>query len=150
MRRQAGRSASSGAEPAAVAALQAALAAEQAASYGYGVVGSHLTGAKFAQASADSVAHERARDSLTVMITDRGAQPRPAAVAYQLPIPVASPTQAIALATLLEHQVAGAYPALVAVPDPALRAFAARRMASCAVTAARWSGHSQAFPGLRG
>jgi hypothetical protein len=131
-----------------IAALQQALAAEHAASYGYGVIGSHLSGAKFAQASADWVAHERARDSLTAMITDRGAQPTPAAVVYQLPVPVSSPAQAVVLATVLEHQVAAAYPALVAVSDPALRAFAAGRMATCAVAAARWSGHSQAFPGL--
>jgi hypothetical protein len=136
------------AEPPALVALQAALAAEQAASYGYGVIGSHLAGAKFAQASADEVAHERARDSLTTMIVARGGQPHAAAVAYQLPIPVSSPVQAVALATVLEHQVAAAYPPVVALPDPVLRAFGARRMAECAVAAARWSGHSQAFPGL--
>ena len=136
------------APPGTIAALQAALAAEQEASYGYGVIGSHLSGAKFAEATTDWVTHERARDSLTAMITDRGAQPRPATVAYQLPVPVASPAQAVVLATVVEHRVAAAYPALVAVPDQALRAFAARRMAACAVAAARWSGHSQAFPGL--
>jgi hypothetical protein len=34
-------------------ALQAALAAEQAASYGYGIVGAHLTGTRFSAAAAD-------------------------------------------------------------------------------------------------
>lgn len=131
-----------------IAAMQAALAAEQAASYAYGVVGAHLTGSKFKVAAADCLMHERARDSLTTMISALGAQPHPAAVAYRLPIPVTTAAQAIALATILEHQVAAAYLGLVAVPDPALRTFAATRMQDAAVRAVRWSGNSQAFPGL--
>jgi hypothetical protein len=131
-----------------VAALQAALAAEQAASYAYGVLGAHLTGQRFAAASADCVAHERARDRLSGMITVRGRQPRPAAAAYQLPITVHSSAAARSLAVTLERQVAAAYLGLVAVEDPVLRTFAATNMRDCAVRSARWSGRAQAFPGL--
>ena len=131
-----------------IAALQAALAAEQAASYGYGVVGSHLTGAKFTAATAEYVAHERARDTLTAMIAARGGRPRPAAAAYQLPITVTTNKQAVALAIMLERQVAAAYLGLVAVSDPALRTFAAQNMRDAAVREARWSDLPQAFPGL--
>jgi len=131
-----------------IAALQIALAAEQAASYGYGVVGSHLAGKRFAAAASDWVAHERARDSLTGMITARGTQPRPAAAAYRLPISVHSPAAAVALAVLLERHVTAAYLGLVAAPDRALRKFGARRMRDCAVRATQWSGRTQAFPGL--
>ena len=131
-----------------VAALQAALAAEQAASYGYGIIGSHLTGRRFAAAAADNVAHERARDSLTSMLTSRGAQPRPAAAAYQLPIGVRTPAEALSLAVMLERQVAAAYLGLVAAPDGALRRFAAEKMRESAVRAARWSGTAETFPGL--
>lgn len=131
-----------------VAALQAALAAEQAASYGYGIVGSHLAGKQFAAAISDSVAHDRARDSLTSMITARGARPRAAAAAYRLPIAVHSARAAIALAVMLEQHVTSAYLGLVATPDPALRTFAAQHMRDCAVRATRWSGRTQAFPGL--
>jgi Domain of unknown function (DUF4439) len=131
-----------------VAALQAALAAEQAASYAYGVLGAHLTGQGFAAASADCVAHERARDRLSGMITVRGGQPRPAAAAYQLPITVHSSAAARSLAVTLERQVAAAYLGLVAVEDPVLRTFAATNMRDCAVRSARWSGRAQAFPGL--
>lgn len=131
-----------------IAALQAALAAEQAASYGYGIVGSHLSGSRFTAATADCVAHERARDSLTGMIAARGGQPRPAAAAYQLPITVTTNKQAITLAIMLEQQAAAAYLGLVAVSDPALRTLAADNMRDAAVREARWSGRSRAFPGL--
>ncbi len=131
-----------------IAALEAALAAEQAASYGYGIVGSHLTGAPFAAAAADCVAHERARDSLTGLIAARGGRPRPAAAVYRMPIKVSTPERARSLAILLERQVTAAYLGLVAVSDPALRTFAADHMRAAAVRAARWGGRPQAFPGL--
>jgi hypothetical protein len=133
-----------------VAALQAALAAEQAASYGYGIVGAHLTRSpkQFGAAAADVVAHERARDSLAAMITALGATPMPAAVAYRLPIKVGTPAEAVSLAILLERQAGAAYLGLVAVAEPNLRSFGAREMSAAAVRSARWSGRSQAFPGL--
>lgn len=136
------------APPGALGALQAALAAEHAACYGYGVVGAHLTGAEFAEASADWLAHERSRDVLTGMITARGGRPVPAAVAYRLPVAVHSRASAIAIAVLLEREVTSAYPGLVALAEPALRIFAAGQMQQSAARAARWSGRSQAFPGL--
>lgn len=129
-------------------ALQAALAAEQAAVYGYGVVGAHLTGTKYAAAAADCVAHQRARDSLAAMIAQRRARPRPAAAAYRLPVKVTGAAAARTLAITLERQVTAAYLGLVAVPDQALRQFAARSMRDAAVRCARWGGRPQAFPGL--
>ena len=131
-----------------VAALQAALAAEQAATYGFGIVGAHLTGAAFTAASADAVAHERARDSLTAMIAVRGAQPHPAAAVYRMPLQVHTPAQAKSLAVLLERQVAAAYVGAVALSEPALRKFGAYHMREAAVRSARWGGRPQAFPGL--
>jgi len=131
-----------------IAALQAALAAEQAASYGYGIIGSHLDGRRFTAAAADCLAHERARDGLTAMLTARGAQPRPAAAAYRLPIAVRTSEAALALAVTLERRVAAAYLGLVAVPDRALQRFAAQNIRESAVRAARWSGKTEPFPGL--
>jgi len=137
---------------AAVAALQAALAAEQAASYGYGVVGSHLAAspALFAAATADCVAHERARDDLAALITARGAAPRPAEVAYRLPVAVTTAAQAITLAVLLERHAEAAYLGVVAQPEPELREFGARQLTAAAQRAAHWSGRTQAFPGIAG
>jgi len=131
-----------------VAALQAALAAEQAAAYGYGIVGAHLTGSRFAAAFADSIAHQRTRDGLTAMIIARGAQPRPAAPAYTMPIAVHTAAQARSLAIVLERQVTAAYLGLVALSEPSLRRFGADQMRSAAVRSARWGARAQAFPGL--
>ena len=133
---------------AAVAALQTALAAEQAASYGYGVVGAHLTGAAFSIASADCVVHERARDTLTRLISSLGGTPQAAAAAYKLPIGVSSAADAAKLAVDLELEVVDSYLDLAAVPDPRLRTLAARNMQNACVRAARWGAKSQPFPGL--
>lgn len=131
-----------------VAALQTALAAEQAASYGYGIVGAHLAGAAFDVASADCVVHERARDVLTKLITWLGATPRPAAAAYQLPIGVSSAADAAKLAVDLELEVVASYVDLAGVPDPRLRTLAATSMQGACVRAARWGAKSRPFPGL--
>jgi len=131
-----------------IAALQNALAAEQAASYGYGIVGAHLSGARQAEATTDWIAHMRARDALTAMISARGAQPVPASVAYQLPAPVSSAAQAEALAATLEDGVARAYLGLVALTEVALRAFGALQVRAAALRAENWQGFTVAFPGL--
>jgi Domain of unknown function (DUF4439) len=138
--------------PQAVAALQAALAAEQAASYGYGVVGAHLnaSAAQSRAADADWVAHQQARDSLTAMITSAGADPAPAPVAYQLPVHVQTPAEARSLAVILEDKVAQAYLGLVALPDHSLRALGARELTAAALRAAAWRRATVAFPGLPG
>jgi hypothetical protein len=132
----------------AIAALQAALAAEQAACYGYGVVGAYLTGAEAARADTDWIAHQVARDSLTATITAAGADPVPAAVAYRLPIPVHAAAQARQLAVILEERVGQAYTGLVAVADKALRARGASELRAAALRAAAWSRVTVAFPGL--
>jgi len=133
---------------AAVAALQGALAAENSAVYGYGVAGAHLTGARRAAAVRDWVSHENARDALTAMLAARGAQPVPAAAAYQLPFAVHDASAAVALATLLEDRLSAAYLGLVGVDDPALRAFGAQGARTAALRATAWRGSTLAFPGL--
>jgi hypothetical protein len=132
-----------------VAALQAVLAAENAACYGYGVVGSHVAGTGLATtADSDWVAHQRARDSLTAMITAAGADPVPASVAYQLPAAVSTAGEARALAVALEDGVAQAYIGLVGLTDLTLRALGARGLQSAALRAAAWRRGTVAFPGL--
>ena len=135
-------------EPAAVAALQAALAAENSAVYGYGVAGAHLAGGKRAAAVRNWVAHQAARDALTAMLVARGAQPVAAAAAYELPFGVHGSAAAVALATVLEDRVSAAYLGLVGLTDPALRAFGARAVQTAALRAAAWRGSTLAFPGL--
>jgi hypothetical protein len=135
-------------EPAAVAALQAALAAENSAVYGYGVAGARLAGAKRATAVRNWLAHQHARDVLTAMLAARGVQPAAAAAAYALPFGVHTAAAAVDLATVLEDRVGAAYLGLVGLTDPALRAFGARAVRAAALRAAAWRGGTLAFPGL--
>ena len=132
----------------AVSALQAALAAEDAAIFGYGVAGAHLAGSSLAAAERDWTAHNQARDTLAAMISGRGAAPAAAQAFYQLPFRVHDATSAMALAAYLEDGVTQAYLGLVAVSDQRLRRFGALAMQAAARRAAFWRGSTQAFPGL--
>jgi uncharacterized protein DUF4439 len=132
----------------AVSALRAALAAEDAAIYGYPVAGAHLSGGRQAAAQQDWEGHNKARDTLTAMIDALGAQPVTAQAFYALPFPVHDRTSAMALAAHLEDGVTRAYLAIVAVSDQRLRDFGAMAMQSSAGRAAYWRGSTQAFPGL--
>jgi hypothetical protein len=128
--------------------LQAALAAEHAAGYGYPVAGAHLAGSRRAAAEQAWTAHNRARDTLTAMISARGAAPVAAQAFYRLPFAVRDAGTAMALAAYLEDGVTRAYLGLVAVPDERLRDFGALAMQVSAKRAASWRGRTQAFPGL--
>jgi len=132
----------------AVPALQAALAAENAAIFGYGVAGAHLTGSSRAAAEQDWTEHNRARDTLAAMISARGATPAAAQAFYQLPLRVHNASSAARLAAYLEDGVTRAYLGLVAVSDQRLRRFGALAMQDAAQRAASWRGSTQAFPGL--
>jgi len=133
-----------------IAALQDALAAEQAASYGYGIVGAHLPQRSATQGNAteDWVAHVRASDQLAELISARGGTPTPAAVVYQLPFQVSTPAQATALAATLEDRVAQAYLGVVALAETGLRGFGAEQVRAAALRAEAWRGSTQPFPGL--
>ncbi len=123
-----------------VAALQAALAAENAAIFGYGVAGAHLTGSSQAAAEQDWTGHNQARDALAAMISARGAAPAAAQAYYQLPFRVHDAPSAIRLAAYLEDGVTRAYLGLVAVSDQRLRRFGALAMQDAAQR--RRAGHA--------
>lgn len=131
-----------------VAALQAALAAEHAAIYGYGIAGAYLSGSAQATATSDWHAHLLARDTLTTMITRLGATPVAADPAYQLPFAVGNATTARQLAAHLEDGVTSGYLGVVAVTDEGVRTFGASAMRAPALRAARWRGSTVAFPGM--
>ena len=131
-----------------VPALQAALAAENAAIFGYGVAGAHLTGSGLAAAEQDWTRHNEARDTLVAMIRRLGATPAPTQAFYQIPFRVHDASSAMALAAYLEDGVTKAYLGLVAVRDQRLRRFGALAMQGTAQRAAFWRGSTQAFPGL--
>lgn len=131
-----------------VSALQGALAAEDAAIFGYGVAGAHLSGSRQAAAEQDWTGHNQARDTLAAMINARGAVPVAAQATYELPFRVHDTASAKKLAVYLEDGVARAYLGLVAVTDRQLRTFGAMAMQGPAGRAAYWRGSTQAFPGL--
>ena len=133
----------------AVPALQAALAAEDAAIFGYGVAGAHLTGSSLSAAMRYWTGHHEARDTLAAMISGLGAVPAAAQAFYQLPFRVHDAASAMRLAARLEDSVTGAYLGLVAVSDRQLRTFGALAMQVCAQRAAFWRGSTQAFPGMQ-
>ena len=132
----------------AVRALQAALAAEDAAIFGYGVAGAHLSGSRKSAAEQDWTGHNKARDSLTAMISALGATPVAAQAFYRLPFAVHDASTATALAAYLEDGVTRAYLGLVAVNGRKWRTFGALAMQDSARRAAFWRGATQAFPGL--
>jgi Domain of unknown function (DUF4439) len=132
----------------ALQALQAALAAEDAAIFGYGVAGAHLSGTRKTAAEQDWTGHNEARDTLTAMISALGAAPIAAQAFYRLPSQVHDAASAMALAAYLEDGVTRAYLGLVAVSDQRLRTFGALAMQGSAERAAFWRGSTQAFPGL--
>ncbi|KUN01693.1 hypothetical protein AQI95_30490 [Streptomyces yokosukanensis] len=136
------------AKAAEVTALQAALAAEHAAVYGYGVVGGRIGAARRAEARAAYDAHRARRDTLTREVRDLGGQPVAADAAYALPFPVPDPAAAVRLAAQLEERLAAVYADLVRAATGARRGTAAAALREAAVRSMRWSGRSVAFPGL--
>ena len=130
------------------AALQGALAAENAAIFGYGVAGAYLTGRQRATATAYWNGHRSARDTLSSLLRARGEQPAAAADAYKLPFGVHTAAEAVSLAIFLENGVTAAYLGLVGAGDAGLRAFGARAMQDAAVRAVSWRGSTVAFPGM--
>jgi hypothetical protein len=129
-------------------ALQAALAAEHAAVYGYGVVGGRIREDRRTEAKAAYDAHRARRDALAREVRDLGGTPVAAAAAYALPFPVPDSAAAVLFAAELEDRVAGVYSDLVRASGGERRRTAAGALREAAVRAVRWRGESVAFPGL--
>ncbi|MGY2064848.1 ferritin-like domain-containing protein [Blastococcus sp. SYSU DS0619] len=136
-------------------ALDAALAAEHAAVWGYGVVGAALPPAERAAAVDGENAHRAVRDQLVLLLGERGAEPALPEAGYALPFPVLSAVDAAALAAVLEEGVAAAWVRVLdrAAERPA-RALAMEVLGAAEVRAVGWRGAAgqpqvtRAFPGL--
>jgi hypothetical protein len=129
-------------------ALQAALAAEHAAVYGYGVVGGRIREGRRTEARQGYDAHRARRDALVREVRDLGGEPVAAAAGYALPFPVTDSETAVRLAAELEERVARVYSDVVRASGGAARVAAAQALREAAVRAVRWRGGSVAFPGL--
>ncbi|WP_405776600.1 ferritin-like domain-containing protein [Streptomyces sp. NBC_00859] len=130
-------------------AAQAALAAEHAAVYGYGVVGGRIGPERRSEALQAYDAHRARRDALARTVRDLGGKPVAASAAYALPFEVTGEAGAVRLAAVLEDRMADAWSDLVRAAGGPLRHEAALALREAAVRAARWRGDgSVAFPGL--
>ena len=136
-------------------ALNAALAAEHTAVWGYGVVGAALPGDKQDLAAASENAHRDARDRLVALLAERDTEPVGEEGDYELPFPVLSEADAATLAVTLEDGVSGAYVRLLGdAAEPATRELAVGALGSTEVRAVAWRTRAKQtpvtnpFPGL--
>ncbi|MBT2442838.1 DUF4439 domain-containing protein [Streptomyces sp. ISL-36] len=129
-------------------AAQAALAAEHAVVYGYGVVGGRIGAERRAEATAAYEGHRARRDALRRTVRDLGGEPAAAAAGYELPFAVPDTAAAVRLAAVLEDRVAAVYSDLVRAAEGPLRREAAAALREAAVRAVRWRGTGVTFPGL--
>ena len=119
--------------------LIAALAAEEAAIYAYGVVGVHLPGnADRIQAQAAEQAHRDRRADLVAELSRVRASTPPAPAAYELPFPITDRPSALKLAIHVEDGVAAAWRAVLPVTEDAGRTSALSALTDAAIRATRW------------
>ena len=115
--------------------LAAAMAAEVAAIYAYGILGVHLaTAAQVNEARAAETAHRNRRDYLL----GRMNQPEAAPAGYELPFPVIDPASALRLAVHVEDGVAQAWRPVLGASQGADREAALAALTDAAVRASRW------------
>jgi hypothetical protein len=134
-------------------ALQACLAAEHAACYGYGVLGGVLGGlapglADDLRATSSYDAHRRRRDELTALIRDQGSEPVEAEPAYETPFDVKTVPGCRRFARFIESRCAATYAYAVSQTADTTRQMAADELAACAVRSIEWGARLRAFPGI--
>jgi hypothetical protein len=142
-------------------AWQAALAAEDEAVFGYGLLGPQLSGADRDRAAADAGAHEALRDDTAAAIGAAGLTPVPPLADYPALYPVDDSAAALKLALRLEDGCAGAWRFLylqaagsTSARAGRLRGSAQAGLTASAVRGARWRAQvtpahpSTPFPGL--
>lgn len=133
---------------AALTAAQAALAAEHATVYGYGVAGALVDDEHREELGSAHAAHRAQRETLRGLVRELGGTPQAAAAGYALPFEVTDGASSLALAAVLEERLAGAYADLVRAAEGADRRAAAEELGRAALRAARWRGGPVPFPGL--
>jgi ferritin-like protein len=119
--------------------LAAALAAEEAAIYAYGLIGAQLTaGRDRAEARGAEQAHRARRDLLVSRLAEANASTAPAPAGYELPFPVTDRPSALKLAVHVEDGVAQAWRATLPVTTGADRSTGLSALTDAAVRATRW------------
>jgi len=121
------------------AQLSAALAAEEAAIYAYGLIGVQLTADDDVdEARSAEQTHRNRRDVLVSKLSSIKASTAPAPAGYELPFPVTSRASALKLAVRVEDGVAQAWRACLPVTEASDRGTALGALTDAAVRATRW------------
>ncbi|GIM89480.1 ferritin-like domain-containing protein [Paractinoplanes toevensis] len=135
----------------------AALAAEEAAIYAYGLLGVKLTArAEVTAARAAELEHRERRDWLINKIAELGSSSGPTPAGYTLPFPVIDRDSALDLAIKIEDGVAQAWRPVLGVTADDDRTTALAALTDAAVRAVRWrrlnavTPLTMAFPGRAG
>jgi len=129
-----------------VDALQAALAAEHACIWGYGVVGARLSDGNQTRTDTVDAVHRQRRDTLIARLTAAGAVPVITEPSYDLPFAVQTAAEALRLAVLLEVRTGAVWRAVLAATDQrSARQLTLGALTDTAVRAARW----QMIAGIR-
>lgn len=128
-------------------ALFDAVASEHAIIYGYGLVSAHSTPDDNALIAAAIAEHRDRREAAITMLDARSVPAPLPAAGYQLPIPVANPTDAANLAVRMEQDAAVAWRAVLEQATSGDdRAFAVTALTQSAVAAAKWRAQLNARP----
>ena len=135
-----------------VQALQKALAAEHAAVHLYGLLGAQSSKSRqpalFARLTRAYEAHRDSRDRLTVLVSDKGADPVAAEVDYEVPGRTTTPAQIEATARTIERRVTRTYGELVANTAGRDRRWAITALDASAVREVSFGAPTSDFPGL--
>jgi hypothetical protein len=117
--------------------LAAALVAEHAAIFGYGLVGARLDTATVSLAQQAEAAHRSRRDAVVMRLTGRGAKAPVAEPAYALAAPVTDQASALRLAITIEERTAASWRAALLDTAGDDRRIAVDALVDCAIRATR-------------
>ena len=131
-----------------VGALQAALAAEHAAVWAYGLAGAFISGTLAGQLGKAETVHMARRDATERALIDAGARPVQPEPGYLTPEPVTNAASALRLAITAETDAAAAWRSVIArsPADPDVRESALDALTTAAVQATRWRAAADADP----
>jgi hypothetical protein len=124
-------------------AMKAAVAGEYAAIYGYGVIGSHLSGPAKALALQAEVAHRNLRDAVLDALSD----PPPPGSEYAMPTPVTDLATAIAAAVAIEDRCAALWRGAVSAASAEQRKQPLDELVNAALRASAFRRLGGATPG---
>ena len=118
--------------------LSAALAAEEAAIYAYGLIGVNVSASERTEARTAEAAHRARRDVLVSRLDQLKASTAPAPAGYELPFEVTDRATALKLAVHVEDGVAQAWRAALPATADADRSTSLSALTDAAVRATRW------------